>query len=154
MYESKSLVKALADKYGRDSEALMPILQGIIAEHNYLTDVAMLDVAKELDLSAAHVFGTASFYSFLDHKERGKYVIRICRTISCDMKGKAQILRTIEDTLKIKHGETTGDNKFTLLETNCMGWCHKAPAMLINDIPYTELTTDKVIEIIQDYQQK
>jgi NADH-quinone oxidoreductase subunit E len=154
LYESKSLVKALADKYGRDSEALMPILQGIIAEQSYLSDTAMLDVAKELDLSAAHVFGTASFYSFLDHKERGKFVIRICKTISCDMKGKAQILRTIEDTLKIKHGETTSDKKFTLLETNCMGWCHKAPAMLINDIPYTELTTDKVIEIIQDYQQK
>jgi len=154
LYESKSLVKALADNYGRNSEALMPILQGIIAEHNYLSDEAMLNIAKELDLSAAHVFGTASFYSFLDHKERGKFVIRICRTISCDMKGKTQILRTIEDTLKIKNGETTSDKKFTLLETNCMGWCHKAPAMLINDIPYTELTTDKVIEIIQDYQQK
>jgi len=154
LYESKSLVKALADKYGRGSEALMPILQGIIAEHSYLSDTAMLDVAKELDLSAAHVFGTASFYSFLDHKERGKYVIRICRTISCDMKGKEQILHAIEETLKIKHGETTSDKKFTLLETNCMGWCHKAPAMLINDIPYTELTPDKVIEIIQDYQQK
>jgi NADH:ubiquinone oxidoreductase subunit E len=70
------------------------------------------------------------------------------------MQGKAKILRAIEDTLKIKHGETTSDKQFTLLETNCMGWCHKAPAMLINDIPYTELTTDKVIEIIQDYQNK
>ena len=70
------------------------------------------------------------------------------------MKGKNQILHTIESTLKIKLGETTADKKFSLLETNCIGWCHKAPAMLINDTPYTELTTKKVTEILQIYVKK
>lgn len=67
------------------------------------------------------------------------------------MKGKNDILTTIEDTLKIKLGETSSNRKFTLLEANCIGWCHKAPAMLINDTPYTELTTEKVTEILRDY---
>lgn len=154
MYESKQLIKELADKHGRDREALMPILQGVVAEHRYLSEEAMVEIANELDISAAQVYGTATFYSFLDIDERGKNVIRVCRTITCDMKGKNQILKAIEDTLKIKVGETTSDKRFTLLETNCLGWCHKAPAMLINDTPYTDLTTEKVIEIIEDYQKK
>jgi len=153
MPEIKELVKNLADKHGRTRESLLPILQGIIAEERYISDDAMTEVARELDMSAALVYGTATFYSFLDTEPRGKYVIRLCRTITCDMKGKKQILKTIEDLLKIKVGETTKDNKFTLLETNCLGWCHKGPAMLINDEAYTELTEDKVSEIIGDYMR-
>jgi NADH:ubiquinone oxidoreductase subunit E len=132
----------------------MPILQEIVQKHNYLTDEAMVEVAKELDISAAEVYGTASFYTFLDTKVKGKYVIRVCKTITCSMKGKSDIIQTLEDMLKIKVGETTADRQFSLLETNCIGWCHKAPAILINELPYTELTPEKVSEIIKDYMQK
>jgi NADH-quinone oxidoreductase subunit E len=151
MPEVQELVKSLADKYGRKRENLLHILQGIVEQERYLSDVALTEVARELDLSAAQVYGTATFYTFLDTEPRGKYVIRICRTITCDMKGKNQIIQAIEDSLKIKLGETTQNRKFTLLETNCMGWCHEGPAMLINDQAYTNLTVDKAIEIITDY---
>jgi NADH-quinone oxidoreductase subunit E len=70
------------------------------------------------------------------------------------MKGKGDIIHTLEDILKIKVGETTSDRMFSLLETNCIGWCHKAPAILINDMPYTELTPEKVSDIIKDYMKK
>ena len=153
MPEIKELVKQLADKHGRTRESLLPILQGIITEERFISDVAMTEVARELDMSAALVYGTATFYSFLDTQPRGKYVIRVCKTITCDMKGKKQIMKTLEDLLKIKVGETTKDNKFTLLETNCLGWCHKGPAMLINDEAFTELTEEKVGEIIGDYMK-
>jgi NADH:ubiquinone oxidoreductase subunit E len=69
------------------------------------------------------------------------------------MKGKKQIVKTLEDLLKIKVGETTKDKNFTLLDTNCLGWCHKGPAMLINDKAFTELDEDKVTEIIGDYMR-
>ena len=154
MYNVGNLVKELSEKHGRRRESLMPILQGIVEKHNYLTEEAMVEVAKELDISAAEVYGTASFYTFLDTSVRGKYVIRVCKTITCSMKGKMDIIQTIEDILKIKVGETTSDNLFSLIETNCIGWCHKAPAILINEIPYTELTTEKVSVIIKDYMQK
>jgi len=154
MVNEKELIKELADKHGRERSSLIPILQDLVISKNFLSDENMVDVAAELDISAADVFGTATFYSFLDTKVRGKYVIRICKTISCAMKGKNEILATIEDTLKIKVGEMTSDRKFSLLETNCIGWCHKAPAMLINDTPYTELTPQKVTEILQEYMKK
>ncbi|HPC98605.1 MAG TPA: NADH-quinone oxidoreductase subunit NuoE [Bacteroidales bacterium] len=154
MYNTGNLVKELTQKHGRKRESLIPILQGIVEKHNYLTDEAMVEVAKELEISAAEVYGTASFYTFLDTQPRGKYVIRVCKTITCSMKGKNDIVHTIEDMLKIRVGETTSDRMFTLLETNCIGWCHKAPAMLINEIPYTELTPEKVVEILKSYLKK
>jgi NADH-quinone oxidoreductase subunit E len=154
MYQVGTLVRELSDKHGRARENLIPILQDIVQKHNYLTDEAMVEVAKELDISAAEVYGTASFYTFLDTQERGKYVIRVCKTITCSMKGKGDIIHTLEDILKIKVGETTADKQFSLIETNCIGWCHKAPAILINDMPYTELSPEKVTEIIKDYMKK
>jgi NADH:ubiquinone oxidoreductase subunit E len=154
MLELKNLINELADKYGRQRESLLPILQGVVAKERYLSDEAMVEVARQLDISSADVFGTASFYSFLDTVPRGKYVIRVCKTITCDMKGKKPIVKAIEDTLKIKLGETTQDKKFSLLSTNCLGWCHKGPVMLINDTPYTELTPDKAREILAEYIRK
>ncbi len=153
MYHTGNMVKDLAEKHGRKRESLMPILQEIVKKHNYLTDDAMVAVAAELDISAAEVYGTASFYTFLDTLERGKNVIRVCKTITCSMKGKNDIISTLEDILKIKVGETTPDKMFTLLETNCIGWCHKAPAILINDMPYTDLTPETVIDVVKGYMR-
>jgi len=148
------LVRELANIHGRTRESLIPILQDLVVHKRFLCKQDMVDVARELDMSAADVFGTATFYSFLDTEPRGKYVIRICKTISCTMKGKNEILTTIQEILKLNLGETSPDKKFSLLETNCIGWCHKAPAMLINDTPYTELTPEKVTEILREYIKK
>ncbi len=151
MDATQVLISELADQYGRSRENLLPILQGVVERERYLSDSVMIDIARELDIPAAEVFGTATFYSFLDYKKRGKFVIRICKTITCSMKGKNQIKLAIENMLKIGIGETTPDKKFSLLETNCLGWCHKAPAMLINDEVYTDLTPEKVREILSEY---
>lgn len=154
MYELKQQIKSLVQKYGKDSEAILPILQNIVRVNGFLSQEAMVEVARELDMSAAQVFGTASFYSFLTTKPLGKYVIRLCKTITCSMHGKGQVLKALEEVLKVKLGETTHDRKFTLLETNCLGQCHKGPAMLINNKPYTELTPEKVRIIIENYRNQ
>ncbi len=154
MEEPNELIKNLIEKHGRTRNALMPILQDIIAVKQYLepSDIAM--VAEELDLSAADVYGTATFYTFLDTVPRGKNVIRVCKTISCYMSGKDEIINALEKVLNIKVGETTLDKQFTLLTANCMGWCHKGPVMLINDDVYHSLTPETAIEIVQQYKEK
>ncbi|MDA3880352.1 MAG: NAD(P)H-dependent oxidoreductase subunit E [Prolixibacteraceae bacterium] len=154
MTQTSELINALADKHGRNRENLLSVLQGVVRQEHYLSESTMVEIAREMDLPAAEVYGTATFYSFLEYKKMGQYVIRICKTITCSMKGKNQILLTIEDMLKIGVGETTPDRKFTVLQTNCLGWCHKAPAMLINDEVYTELTPEKVREILSEYLKK
>jgi NADH:ubiquinone oxidoreductase subunit E len=129
-------------------------MQGVVERENYLSEYSMVEIAREMDLPAAEVYGTATFYSFMEVKPMGKYVIRICKTITCSMKGKNQVLHAIQDMLKIKVGETTSDNRFSLLQTNCLGLCHKAPAMLINHTPFTNLTPEKVRYILSDYMKK
>jgi len=150
----QSLIKELAVKHGRKRESLLPVLQGVVEQERYLSEHSMIEIARELDLPAAEVYGTATFYSFLEHRKMGRFVIRICKTISCSMKGKNQVLLAIQDMLKIATGETTPDGRFSLVETNCLGLCHKAPAMLINEEVYTDLTPEKVREILSEYMKK
>lgn len=154
MIDVQKIIKENVAAYGAERKALMPILQAIVSAKNYLEDEDMIAIAKELDLSAAEVFGTASFYTFLDTEPRGKYVIRVCKTISCHMAGKDEVIRAIEKAIKAQVGETTVDKKFTLLTANCLGWCHKGPVMLVNDDVYPEITPQKAVEIIQDYKSK
>ncbi len=154
MTKVKELVKEQVEKHGRERTSLMPILQAVVKSEHYLSEEAMEAIAEELDLSTADVFGTASFYTFLDTVPRGKYVIRVCKTITCHMKGKDEIIDTISDMLKIRIGETTTDKMFSLLQANCIGWCHKGPVMLINDEVYPEITPEKASDIINEYLKK
>jgi len=147
------LVKSLVKQHGNARNSLMAILQGVVKEERYLSEDAMVAVARELNLSTADVYGTASFYTFLDTVPRGKNVIRVCKTITCHMKGKDEVLLALENMLKVKVGETTHDKRFTLLSANCLGWCHKGPVMLVNDEVYPDLTSQKAIEIIEEYSR-
>jgi NADH:ubiquinone oxidoreductase subunit E len=151
MNQVKELVQELVQKHGHNRENLLPVLQGVIEHENYLSEQSIIEIARELDIPAAEVFGTATFYSFLETRPMGKYIIRLCKTISCSMKGKNQVLLAIQDMLNIKIGQTTPDGKFTLVQTNCLGWCHEAPAMVINHEVYTNLNPEKVREILSKY---
>ena len=152
MADIQKIISEVTKEHGVQRWALLPVLQAIVKEKNYIEDEDMIAVAKALDLSAADVFGTASFYTFLDTVPRGKYVIRVCKTISCYMAGKDEVIKSLEKLLKIKAGETTVDKKFTLLTANCLGWCHKGPVMLVNDEVYPELTPQSAVEIVQKYK--
>jgi NADH:ubiquinone oxidoreductase subunit E len=154
MNSTETLVNKLVEKHGKDRNSLMPVLQGVVMEEKWLSEDAMLAIAEAFDISTADVYGTASFYSFLDTVPRGKNIIRVCKTITCHMKGKDELIKTIEDTLRIKVGETTYDKNFTLLTANCLGWCHKGPVMLINNEVFPEITPQKAIELIEEYTKK
>ncbi len=154
MVQTENRVQSLVEKHGNSRNSLLPILQGLVAEENYLSEGAMVEVAKALDVSSAEVYGTASFYSFLYTKPMGKNIIRVCKTISCKMAGKQEVVKAIEKLLKIKMGETTRDNHFSLIESNCLGWCHKGPVMLINDTVYPEITPEKAVEILREIDPK
>ncbi len=154
MRKRESAIRAAVQKHGKERKNLLPVLHEVKQINNYLSRSDISEIAAEMGLSSAHVYGVASFYHFLDLEARGQNIIWVCKTISCYMKGSNDIMLALEDALKIKLGETTSDGKFTLLQTNCIGWCHKGPAMLINDHPYTDLTPEKVQNIIDEYYKK
>jgi len=157
--EGQSSVQSEVDRlvriHGRNRTALMPILQALNRAHSYLSEEAMLVVSRELNVPRAEVYGVATFYSFLSVKPRGRYVIRMCRSISCAKQGKFHpVTAALFEELGIGFGETTPDGLFTLEKTNCMGMCDQGPAMLVNDDVYVHLSVARVLEIIDDYRRK
>lgn len=145
-------VKELAEKYDYKRENLLAILEELQTKYEYLGENVINEVAKTFNISQTEVYSVASFYHFLTTKPKGKYVIRVCRTISCDMNGKAKIIKALESELDIKLGETTPDMKYTLEYANCMGMCDNGPAMLINNDIYSQLTPSKAVEIVNSYK--
>jgi NADH-quinone oxidoreductase E subunit len=145
-------VNKLVQKYGEKRDSLLPVLQELQDEYSYLSEEVINEVARAFNLSQTEVFSVASFYHFLNIKPKGKYVIRLCRTISCQLKGKDEIQRALEAELGIKMGETTPDRKYTLDYANCMGMCDKGPAMMVNNDIYSGLTPSKAVDIVRSYK--
>ncbi|MBN1647001.1 MAG: NAD(P)H-dependent oxidoreductase subunit E [Spirochaetales bacterium] len=151
MKSISTIVKEAVSRNGNERDKLLPVLQDVVKSQNYLSEDALREIAASFKISAAEVYGVATFYSFIDVSRQGQNTIRICKTISCDLKGKDEIIKAIEKKLRIKLGETTPDQKFTFLSTNCIGWCHESPAMLINDKVYTNLNPESAIKAIEEW---
>ena len=146
------LVK-MVDRFGRDRSALMPVLQELKRTHYHISEYAMQVIADLLDIHPVEVYSVVSFYSFLDERPQGQFVIRLCQTISCEMCGKEQVARQLVNDLGIDFGETTADGKFSLVWTNCLGMCDQGPALMVNENVYTQVTPEKVHGILEECRQ-
>jgi len=140
----------LAETHGRDRAALLPILQDFQARFSFIDEHAMQVIADILGLHPVEVYSVVSFYSLLDLKPKGAFVIRLCRSISCEMCNNHRIARQLENDLGIKFGETTPDGMFSLEWTNCLGMCDQGPALMINDKAYPSVKPEEVHAIINE----
>lgn len=142
-------IAAWSKEHGSDRAALIPILQNIQAEYHEISAYAMQEVADRVGIHPVEVYSVVTFYSFLQEKHQGKFVIRLCQTISCDMAGKDKIARQLENELGVNFGETTPDGSFSLQWASCIGMCDQGPALLVNDQVFTRVTPEKVHEIVE-----
>ncbi len=136
------------ERYGAHRSSLIPVLQEVQAKYHQISEYAMQEVADHLDIHPVEVYSVVTFYSFLDEKYHGRFVIRLCRTVSCDMAGKDRVARQLENDLGITFGQTTKDGKFSLEWASCIGMCDQGPALLVNDEVFPRVTPDKVSEIL------
>ena len=138
-------------KYPSTKENLLDILHDLQEDnpHHYLSDEALVDVADYLGLTLSEVKGTASFYSMFSFTPRGKHIIRICESPPCQLLGAATVLGKLKEALSVEVGETTGDGLFTLETTSCLGVCGVAPAMMIDEEVYGNLTPERIETIIE-----
>lgn len=143
-------VRGLAEELGRDRASLISILQQVKAAHTQIDPYAMQVIADELGIHPVEVHSVASFYAFLGSGRQGEFVFRLCRTLSCDLQGKERIARQLENDLGIGFDETSADGRFTLEWANCMGMCDQGPAVLVNDRIYTQVTPEKVHQIVEE----
>ncbi|MBD3401433.1 NADH-quinone oxidoreductase subunit NuoE [candidate division GN15 bacterium] len=117
----------------------------------WVTDEGLLDVAEYLDMSPDELDSVATFYNLIFRRPVGRHKIFICDSVSCWITGYKEILEHLHKQLGIRPGETTPDNKFTLLPIPCLGICDHAPAFIIDETTYVDLTPDKVEDILKEY---
>lgn len=130
---------------------ILVALENAQAENGHITPEFMTRLAGSLDVPVSDVYGVASFYSFLSTRPLGRNVIRVCKSLPCHIKDGQEIIDTISKQLGIKPGKTTEDKRFSFELTNCIGLCDGAPAMLINHDIHTQLTPDKIPDILSKY---
>jgi NADH:ubiquinone oxidoreductase subunit E len=148
--EFEAKVQAIKNKNGTKLMAL----QDAQVLFGYLDKDAMNTIARIFETTTSEIYGIASFYSQFKFVKQGKYRISLCLGTACYVRGAAKIQTKLEETLKVKMGETTPDGKFTLGSARCVGCCGLAPVMLINEKVYPTMSPDKVPNIISEYSKE
>jgi NADH-quinone oxidoreductase subunit E len=152
MNESK--ITEIIEKYGKDSNAIVAILQDVQEEHNYLPREELEKLSKELDVPLSRILSVATFYNAFSLTPKGKYPINFCLGTACHVRGGERIMEKIERELGIKRGETTEDLKFSLDEVRCLGCCGLAPVMMVGKDVQGKLSEAKVTPILNEYKNK
>ncbi len=133
----------------KDNGNLLLRLEEAQSKLGYLSQEVMVELAESLGVSRGEIYGVATFYSFLSTRPQGRYVIRICKSLPCFLSDAQMIIRSVEQEIGIRPGETSPDGKFSFQLVNCIGACDKAPAMMINDDVYVDLTPEKVAQVLK-----
>ena len=136
-------------RYPTKRAVLLPALHMIQHEYNWIPMKAVQEVAEFLEIAPAEALDTATFYEEYWLRPKGKYLVQVCRSLSCEICGSRQVTDHLRDKLGIEVGETTNDGKFTLIELECLGSCGTAPAVLVNDVLYEDVTTQSVEQLIR-----
>jgi len=136
---------------GGHGAEMLPELKSEVAHKSYLSRDTMAAVAGQAGLPLNSVYGVASFYMYLPVSPVGRNVIRVCNCLPCEMKDCTAVVEGIRREIAIGPGQTTPDGKFTLELVSCIGACDQAPAMMINDKLYGDLTADKIAGILKSY---
>lgn len=132
--------------------ALLPVLQKAQELYGYLPIDVQKIVAEGVNLPLAEVAGVVSFYAFFSEERCGRYVIRICKSAPCHVKAATATLRSFEDVLGIRAGETTPDRKFTLLTCECLGVCDKAPAVMVNQEVFGPILPEDAVDFLAQFK--
>ena len=119
-------------------------------QQGYLTAAAMIHVAQQIGCTAAEVEEVVSYYTMFFTRPVGTYVVNVCRTLSCALRGAERVTEELSATLGIKPGETDSTGTFTLIEVECLGACDRAPVVMVNDDWHECLAPDEVRRFVDD----
>ena len=134
------------------SAASIEALKVVQKRRGWVSDASLRDIASRLDMTPAELDGVATFFNFIYRKPVGRHVIAICDSMVCWSVGYDPLREVLEKKLGIGFGETTRDNRFTLLPASCLGACDRAPAMLVDEELYGPVTPEMVDGILQRYK--
>lgn len=130
-------------------ELAVDVMFALQEQYGYLTDEAVREASKILGMTPLEVDELATFYDFIYRRPVGRFVIRVCDSIVCWLRGGETVADHLQRVLGISMGQTTQDGLFTLMPVCCLGYCDMAPAIVVNSKVYGKLTPQRIEEIIQ-----
>lgn len=133
---------------------LIAVLHRVQGEFGYLSVEHMDEVAHRMSVPTAEVFGVATFYHYFRLTPKGRYAISVCMGTACFVNGADNVLATFKDELGIELGETTSDGLFSLEQTRCIGVCAMAPVVTVNEKIYSNVSVNKVPEILNNIRSE
>ncbi len=151
--ENIQTIKKLKERYPSPKALSLPCLWMAQYQEGHISLDAIEAISKVIDIPPMEIYRVATFYTMFNLEPVGKYHIQLCKTLSCALCGKAEVLEKLSQRLGLNAGESSKDGKFTLTQVECLGSCGTAPVMQINDIYYENLTADKVDEILDNLEE-
>lgn len=144
-------IEELLEKHSHSRRgSLIPILQEIQEEVGYLSEEAIVLVGRHLEMPTSKIYGLATFYNQFRFEPQGDFHIQVCHGTACHMFGAVSIADIIEKKLKIKAGQTSRNGKFSLEVVPCIGACAQSPVISINGEFYSNLTVEKLKNILSE----
>jgi len=151
--ENLELAKRIVARYpeGRQQSAVIPLLDlGQRQNGNHCSPAVIEYVAQFLDMPPIRVYEVASFYSMFNKRPVGRWLVQVCRTTPCWLRGADSLTQAVKEFAHIEKGETSADGLFTLVEVECLGACCNAPMVQINDDYYEDLTPERLVSLLTD----
>lgn len=150
--EERKEIDEELQKYHRKRAAAPEALKIVQKRRGWISNESLDDIARYLDMTDDELDSVATCYNLIFRKPVGRHRILVCDSVSCWLMGYEQVVEHIKHRLGVDFGQTTPDRRFTLLPIACLGACDKAPAMMINDDLYVELSATKIDEILEQYR--
>ncbi|MFZ2040211.1 MAG: NAD(P)H-dependent oxidoreductase subunit E [Desulfobacterales bacterium] len=150
----KEKVTEIIQKYNSDKGFLVPILQDVQKEFNYLPREALNAVSTILDLPLSRIYELATFYKAFSLTPRGRHQLSLCMGTACHVRGASLLQESIERGLNIKAGETSGDLEFTFETVNCLGACALGPILVVDEEYQGQVTLSKTNKILKTLGKK
>jgi NADH-quinone oxidoreductase subunit E len=148
--EKKEILHEIA-AFPNKKAACIEALKTLQKFRRWISDETIQDLAKILEMNAHEIDAVATFYNLIFRQPVGRHVILVCDSISCWVMGYNAVADQLAQRLGIKMGETTKDDRFTLLPIPCLGVCDHAPACMIDNDLHVDLTPGKLAEILERY---
>ena len=146
--ELEDAVKHYPDKRGATIDALLTIQR----RRGWISDDTLLEIAQFLEVTVEDVESVATFYNLIFRKPVGRHVAFVCDSISCWIKGCEQVQEQIKTLYNADLGQTSPDGRLTVLPIACLGQCERAPALMIDQDVYGNVTPEKIEQIVEKYK--
>jgi NADH-quinone oxidoreductase subunit E len=150
--EEISEIEAEAVHYPKRDALCIDALKIVQRHRGWVSDESVRDIAEHLGMSATDVDSVATFYNLIFRKPVGRHVIMVCDSVSCWIMGHDRVREHLQERLGIQYGETTPDNRFTLLPIVCLGCCDHAPALMVDSDLHSDLDTQKIDTELERYK--